>query len=469
MEKRIPVEDLMKVQIDYRGKGGPEGGGFHYISATDVLHHRVPPEDLAQRIVLVGTTAAGLNDLRATPMNPEYPGVEAHANIIASIMDGHFKQQPDYALAVNFLQILLVGVVLIIALSLLKPLPSILFALAVATAAVWFNFWSYRVEGMIFPVAMVLLLTMALFILNIAWGYLFEYRKGRAMTNLFGEYVAPELVEVMADDPENYNMEGEKRELTIMFADVRNFTTISEALEPNELREFINRYLTAMSENIRGNRGTLDKYIGDCVMAFWGAPVALPDHAARGVATALLMLKSAQSLHEEFVARGWPSLKIGIGLNTGEVRVGDMGSKIRKAYTVMGDPVNLASRLEGITKEYGVALVVGEVTKREAPEFAYRELDRVKVKGKNEPVAIFEPIGLDSEMDDATRAELERWHTALALYREQKWDEAEAILVELNNTNPDRWLYEIFLENIEEFRAAPPGPHWDGVTTFKTK
>ena len=466
---RVPVEDFLKVQIDYRGTGGPHGGGFRYLSATDVLHKRVDFQDLANKIVLIGTTAPGINDLRATPMNPEYPGVEAHANIISSILDGKFKQRPEFAEVFDVLQILSVGLTLIVALSFLKPLPSILFTAVAGVAVVWFNFWLYRSGNMVLPVAMVLVLMLSLFVFNVAWGYWFEFRKGRAITNLFGEYVAPELVEVMAEDPENYNMEGEKRAITTMFADVRNFTTISESLEANTLREYINRYLTDVSEDIRGNRGTLDKYIGDCVMAFWGAPVALEDHAARAVASALQMLKTAKRLNQEYIERGWPPLKIGIGVNTGEVRVGDMGSKIRRAYTVMGDPVNLASRLEGLTKEYGVSLAVGEETMRAAPQFAYRELDRVRPKGKNEPVAIYEPICLESELDPAMRRTLARWHEALHLYREQKWDKAEAILRELYDEYPDEWLYDIFLESIEEFRANPPGPDWDGVTTFKTK
>lgn len=466
---RVPVEDLLKVQIDYRGTGGPTGGGFHYVSATDVLHKRVEMQDLANRIVLIGTTAPGINDLRATPMNPEYPGVEAHANVIASILDGRFKQRPEFAYVFDLLQILLVGVTLIVALSFLRPLPSMLFTAASGVAVVWFNFWSYRSGNLVLPVATVLILMFALFIFNVAWGYWFEFRKGRAITNLFGEYVAPELVEVMAEDPENYNMEGEKRDITTMFADVRNFTTISESLEANTLREYINRYLTDVSEDIRGNRGTLDKYIGDCVMAFWGAPVPLEDHAARAVASALQMLKTAKKLNQEYIERGWPPLKIGIGVNTGEVRVGDMGSKIRRAYTVMGDPVNLASRLEGLTKEYGVSLAVGEETMRAAPQFAYRELDRVRPKGKNEPVAIYEPLCLESELDSTMRRTLAKWHEALALYREQNWDKSEKLLRELADDYPDDWLYDIFLESIEDFRASPPGPDWDGVTTFKTK
>jgi adenylate cyclase len=205
------------------------------------------------------------------------------------------------------------------------------------------------------------------------------------------------------------------------------------------------------------------------VMAFWGAPVALPDHAGRAVATALLMQTTAMKLNQNFIARDWPPLKIGIGLNTGEMRVGDMGSKIRRAYTVMGDAVNLSSRLEGITKVYGVGITVGDATRRAAPQFAYRELDRVRVKGKNEPVPIFEPIALDAELDAGVRNALGKWHRALELVRAQQWDEAEKSLRELQQADPDVGLYALYLERIAHYREHPPGADWDGVTNFETK
>lgn len=465
----IPVERNLSALIQYRGPGGPRGGTFRYVSAADVLKGRVPAGHLEDRIVLVGTTVAGLKDLRSSPVGIDYPGVEMHANMIASILDGDFKQQPDFSIGFELLQVALIGIALGMVLPVLSPAISMLFALATGAGAIAFNYWMYQSLNWVMPVASALLLVLGLFVLNIAWGYLFEYRKGRAIVNLFGEYVAPELVAEMAANPENYNMEGESRELTVLFADVRGFTTISEGLDPNALREYINRYLTAMSEDIRGNRGTLDKYIGDAVMAFWGAPVALPDHAARAVASALQMQSTARKLSEDFVARGWPPLKIGIGLNTGDMRVGDMGSKIRRAYTVMGDAVNLSSRLEGITKVYGVGIAVGEATQRAAPAYAYRELDRVRVKGKNEPVPIFEPLGLEHEVTDALRAEVQQWHAALALVRAQQWDEAEGQLLQLQRARPDDRLYDLYLQRIAHYRAHPPGTDWDGVTTFETK
>jgi adenylate cyclase len=466
----IPVGENLTGAIEFRGTGGPKGGAFPYVSAADVLAGRVRKDVMAGHIILVGTTAPGLLDLRPTPVNNEYPGVEVHANLIKSILDERFKVRPDYADGIEGMQVVLAGLLLSIALAVMSPLRSIVLAVLVAGGVFGLNYWAYTDMDWVLRMAMTLVLIACVFVLNVAWGYFFEVRKGQALVSRFGEYVAPELVAEMAENPEKYNMDGESRELTVLFVDVRGFTTISEGLTPKQLREYINLYLTAMSEDIRdSHRGTLDKYIGDAVMAFWGAPVAFDDHASRAVATSLLMQASAHRLNDDFIARGWPALKIGIGLNTGLMHVGDMGSKIRRAYTVMGDAVNLGSRLEGITKVYGVGITVGEATRAAAPEFAYRELDLVKVKGKNEPVAIFEPVVLDKDLADAERHELDRWHAALAAVRAQQWEQAEAIIAELQALSPGRGLYKLYVERIAYYRAHPPGEGWDGVTTFETK
>jgi adenylate cyclase len=466
---RIPVGEGLTTTVQFRGRGGPQGGAFRYISAADVLSGRADPKLLDGAIVLVGTTAPGLNDLRATPVSAEYPGVEIHANLIKSILDDSFKSRPDVATALEVIQVLVLGVALTLALPVIAPAWSILLALAAAAGAAALNLHFYTHYDAVLNLATILLLVLGLFMFNLVWGYFFEVRRGRALVSRFGEYVAPELVAEMAANPEKYNMDGESRELTVMFVDVRGFTTISEGLTPKQLREYINLYLTAMSEDIRDrHRGTLDKYIGDAVMAFWGAPVAFDDHASRGVATALEMQQSAARLNADFLQRGWPELKIGIGLNSGLMHVGDMGSSIRRAYTVMGDAVNLASRLEGITKVYGVGIAVGEATRRAAQEFAYRELDLVRVKGKNEPAAIFEPVGLAAELDDAVRAELSAWHEALALVRAQRWDAAEASLSALRERH-ERPLYELYSSRIAWYRNNPPDERWDGVTTYDIK
>ncbi len=466
----IPVGAGMVTTVQFRGPGGPKGGAFRYVSAADVLSGAAPRELLEGTIVLVGTTAPGLLDLRATPVNVDYPGVEVHANLIKSILDGRFKSRPAQAAAIEFLQVLVVGLVLSFALAAAAPAWSVLIAGAAFAASAGFNYYMYSQHDIVLNVFVCLLLVAALFVLNLAWGYFFEFRKGRALVSRFGEYVAPELVAQMAENPAAYNMDGESRELTVMFVDVRGFTTISEGLSPKELREYINLYLTAMSEDIRSAyQGTLDKYIGDAVMAFWGAPVHFADHASRAVATSLLMQASAVRLNRDFLARGWPELKIGIGLNSGLMHVGDMGSAIRRAYTVMGDAVNLGSRLEGITKVYGVGIAVGEATRLAAPEFVYRELDLVRVKGKNEPVAIFEPLGKPADVEPATIEEIAEWDAALAAVRGQRWDEAQRRIEALRAAHPERGLYQLYLERIVHYRAHPPGPGWDGVTTFETK
>jgi adenylate cyclase len=467
---RIPVGEGLTTTVQFRGHGGPRGGAFRYVSAVDVLNGSVPKDVLDGAIVLVGTTAAGLNDLRATPVSAVYPGVEVHANLIVSILDGTFKHRPDYAVGAELLQVLGAGLLLTFALAVLAPAPAVLLALATAALLGGCNLYLYRAHDAVLDVAMPLLLVLALSMLNLAWGYVFEVRRGRALVSRFGEYVAPELVAEMAENPERYSMEGESRELTVLFVDVRGFTTISESLPPRELREYINRYLTAMSADIRdSHRGTLDKYIGDAVMAFWGAPVPFADHACRAVASALRMQASAARLDAGFRARGWPALAIGIGINTGPMHVGDMGSAVRRAYTVMGDAVNLAARLEGITKVYGAAICVGAATRMAAPQFAWRELDLVRVKGKAAPVAIHEPVALDSELDDAGRAELAQWHAALALVRAQRWDEAQAAIAQLQADAPSSVLYALYAGRVRRYREQPPGADWDGVTTFDTK
>jgi adenylate cyclase len=303
-----------------------------------------------------------------------------------------------------------------------------------------------------------------------AYGFFIEARGARLITGLFGQYVPPELVEKMAENPEQFNMAPRAEELSVLFSDVRGFTTISESLSPEDLSSYINEYLTTMSLVIRErHRGTLDKYIGDAVMAFWGAPVADREHARNAVLAALDMQKEAVDLNEKFKAKGWPTFKIGIGVNSGTMRVGDMGSKIRKAYTVMGDAVNLGSRLEGITKQYGTDIIIGEGTKTRISGFVCRELDRVRVKGKDEPIVIYQPLGLEGAVDKAKLDEMKLWNQVLGLYRAQDWDMAELQLINIRKAAADGGLYDEFLGRIGHFRANPPGSDWDGVWKFETK
>ncbi len=462
---RIPVDENVAALIPYRGFQG----SFSYLSIADVLADRIKPEQLKGKIVLIGTTAPGLMDLRSTPVGSVYPGVEIHANLISGMLDGSIKYRPAYVTGVDVLLLLLAGSVMVFLLPFLSPFRATIVALIVMSFLLAVNLSFWQGGNMVLPLASGVLLVLALYALNMSWGYFVESRIKRQLTGLFGQYVPPELVDEMSKDPENYSMAGRKAELTVLFSDVRGFTTISEGLEPDQLATLMNEYLGAMTLVIRKNRGTLDKYIGDAIMAFWGAPVSDAEHARHAVLTALEMQEALIELNKLLVAKGWPDLKIGVGVNTGTMTVGDMGSPVRQSYTVMGDAVNLGARLEGITKQYGVGILAGQVTRELVKdEFVFRELDRVRVKGKVEPIAIYEPVGLAGKVSPEELAELDLWSQALTAYRSQDWDLAEQLLQKLSGMTP-RYLYDLYSKRIAHCRSEPPGAGWDGVTTFETK
>ena len=460
----IPVDENAAALIPYRG----EKASFPYFSLVDVLRERVAPERLKGKIALVGTTAPALQDLRSTPVGGAFPGVEIHANLIAGILDRELKRRPWYTAGAEVVLLVVGGLVL----SLLIPRLSALWA-TFATAAgmgliVAFNVAAWSAGGLVLPLASSLLVAGAIYTMNMAYGYFVESRSKRRLAGRFGEYVPPELVDRMARDPERYTMEPKNAELTILFCDVRGFTGISESLDPEALREYINEYLSEMSAIIRGrHRGTLDKYIGDAIMAFWGAPVDDPQHARHAVLAALEMQRQCGALNARLAARGWPRLEIGIGVNSGTVRVGDMGSRVRRAYTAMGDAVNVASRLESRTKNYAVGILVGEATRSRVKDVVFREIDRVRVKGKDEAITVYEPVG--ERPEEELREELQSWQEALRAYRAREWDAAEASLLSLQRANPDRGLYAAYLTKIQDLRRRALPPDWDGVTAFDEK
>ena len=462
---RIPVDENVAALIPFRGYEK----SFPYYSIADVLADRIQPELLKGRLVLIGTSAPGLRDQRATPVGETYSGVEMHANMVAGMLEGSIKEKPPYALGVDMLLLLIAGGVMVFLLPLLSALRATVVALLVLLFLLGVNlsFWQYG--KFVVPLAAELLLVFSLYALNMSWGYFVESRSKRQLTGLFGQYVPPELVEEMSRDPENYSMAGRKAELTVLFSDIRGFTTISEGLEPDQLATLMNEYLGAMTEIVRHHRGTLDKYIGDAIMAFWGAPVDDAEHAKHAVLTALEMQQALPELNRKLASKGWPELKIGVGVNSGAMTVGDMGSPVRQSYTVLGDAVNLGSRLEGITKQYGVGIIAGEATYEQLKSsFVFRELDRVRVKGKAEPIGIYQPVGMAGEVDQEALQELALWNEALRYYRRQEWEPAVAALHKLSRLAPC-YLYELYAKRIEVYREKPPGEGWDGVTTFETK
>lgn len=462
---RIPVDGEVSALVPYRG----ERGTFRYIPASDVLHKRIPLADLQNKIVLVGTSAPGLMDMRSTPVGEVYPGVEVHANMISGILNQDIKQNPPYVLGANVLLILVVGLALAILLPMFSPVYGTLLSAGTLMLVIAVNGSLWQYGNIALPLAGGLIMVLSLFALNMTYGYFVESRTKRQITGLFGQYVPSELVDEMSKNPEQVSMEGDSREMAILFSDVRGFTTISEGLEPKELSQLMNEFLTPLSRVIYGHRGTIDKYMGDCIMAFWGAPLPDARHSYHAVLSGLEMQRKLTELQPHFKERGWPEIRVGVGINTGRVSVGNMGSEVRVAYTVMGDAVNLASRLEGITKEYGAGVLVGELTKEETPEFVYRELDLVRVKGKEKPVAIFEPLGLVGEVDQALLEEVKMFQQALRMYRKQDWDKAELQLYNLLKIAPKTKLYEMYTERVAYYRNNPPGENWDGAFDFKTK
>jgi adenylate cyclase len=287
---------------------------------------------------------------------------------------------------------------------------------------------------------------------------------------MFGTYVPPELVdEMVKQGAENFSMKATNKELTVMFCDMRGFTKLSEKMEPTQLQELLNSVFNRLTDIIRANRGTIDKYMGDCVMAFWGAPVETSQHAHLAVKTSMEMANAVRKINEENRSKGNPEIGVGIGLNTGTMCVGNMGSQVRQAYTVIGDAVNLGSRLEGLSKVYGVDIVVSETTRKLAPEFAWQELDRVRVKGKEQAVAIFWPVAPQERLEKSTIDELKTWAVFLKAYRAQDWDQCDVLMLNLQRMNAKKYLYELYSERVASMRLLPFDPGWDGATNFETK
>ena len=461
----IPVDESSGVLVPYIGRQH----SFKYISAVDVLNKKISKDELKNKITLFGTSAAGLLDLRTTPLERSFPGVEVHANIIQGILDQTIKLKPKYLQGFEITILLLLGIILTFTLPALSPVWGS-FAMSLSMIfLVSMDYFAWNEENMVMPIASSMLLVALLYILNMTYGFFVESRGKRQLTHLFGQYVPPDLVDEMSKNLTEINLDGEIRNMSVLFTDVRGFTTISENMEPKELTEFINNFLTPLTAIIHHNRGTIDKYMGDAIMAFWGAPLEDQQHALNALTAGLEMQKAIDELNVKFKKLGKPEIRIGVGVNTGDMNVGNKGSEFRVDYTVLGDAVNLGSRLEGLTKVYGANMLTSDATRHAVPEFEYLELDLVKVKGKDKPVKIYEPIGLIETIDKNTRKNIKLFHHAIKLYRQQKWDDAEQEIFALSQAEPERKIYKIYLDRIAYFRNHSPGTDWDGVFTHTSK
>jgi adenylate cyclase len=465
----IPVDHQVAALVPFRGKAGPGGGSFQYISAADVLAKRQPAGSLANKIVLIGTTAPGLLDLRVTPIGETYPGVEVQANALSGLLDGKVLARPDYAVGFEVILLVLAGITLAAVLPRLSAIGAVAAGAAVVLAIVAINLGLYLGRGLVLPMASALVMTFIAFALNMSYGFFVESRARRRLANLFGTYVPPELAEEMMKHPYSYSMQAETRELTVMFCDMRGFTQLSESMEPLQLQALLNRVFSRLTEVIRAHRGTIDKYMGDCVMAFWGAPVRAPDHAELAVQAALGMAAAMRELNDEQRALGLPAIGIGVGLNTGFMCVGDMGSDVRRSYTVIGDAVNLACRLEALARPYGVDIVASEFTHQQAGNVIWQELDTVRVKGRDGAVTIFSPQTPAPGFKQTVAHELETWKLMLKAYKKQDWTQCDAQLAELKRINAEKCLYALYAERVASRKGLPFDPAWDATTSFATK
>lgn len=457
--------------VPYKGRRG----SFTYVSASKVLRGEVPEGVLQDAIAIVGTSALGLADLRLTPLETQYPGVEVHANLLDAILQGvpgseGFYYRPDWEPGATFFLLLVSGLLLAVLLPRLEPGTMLLVVLAWFLLLFLGNFLLWKLARFDLPLAALLLMGFLVASFNIFFGFMRVNSQKREIKTMFGQYVPPAHVEHMLANPDAVSLAGESREMTVLFSDIRNFTTLSEGLSAQELKQLLNRYFTPITQLIFDHNGTIDKYVGDMVMAFWNAPLQDPLHAGNAIAAALAMQKKVEELKVEFAASGLPEINVGIGINTGPMNVGDMGSEFRRAYTVLGDAVNLGARLEGITKFYGVKVLVGEATRAQAPEYLYRCVDRLVVKGKHEPITVYEPVGRLEEASPSRKARVQQFNDAVGYYFARQWDAADVILRELAAQDPGRRLYQVFIERIDELRMHPElTGSWSGVYEHKSK
>jgi adenylate cyclase len=469
--------DKLKIEPDYTGHmqinyRGPRGS-YTYKSIADVVTRNFEPGTFKGKIVLVGASATGIGDLRTTPYGGiNYPGVEVHANVIDNMLNHGFLVRGAKQVLWDVLAILFLGIPLGIWMALVQPRwmwfgAALLIPLVAVDYGAFLRGWwlNFTIPAMTLT-GNVLLVSL--------YRALVEEKEKRKVRTAFGQYLSPEVIRRLLVNPRL--VEPKKTDITVMFSDIRGFTSISEKLDAQELALFLNQYLSDMTRIVFSYHGTLDKYIGDAVMAFWGAPFEEEGHAARGCNAALEMMKRVRELQKEWEAQGKPRLEIGIGLNTGVASVGNMGSVLRYGYTALGDAVNLSSRLEGLNKDYGTHIIVNETTYQAAKDdgFVFRELDLMRVKGKLQPVTIYQLMGRQEDVSangsaEMLRLQIELFARGRELYRNRQWNAAQGAFQEILDKWPKDGPASVYVERCQGYMAAEPPANWDGVFVMTHK
>jgi adenylate cyclase len=465
---RVPLDQEGRVLLKFRGPGH----SFKRLSAANVIqseerlkHGMAPfyrPEDLAGKWVLVGFTAPGLMDLKPTPVAPVFPGAELHATLLDNLLNGDFlRTVPPWLV---WLWALVLAGVVTLAVLFSARLWTTLAALALLLAVnVGGSLLAFRASWWADPVAPGVALGLA-FALATAYSYATEGRQKLAIRRMFSHYMSEKVIAHLMEHPELLNLGGERRHVTLFFSDLAGFTTISERLSAEEVVGLLNDYLSRMTDIILDEEGTVDKFEGDAIMAFWGAPLPQEDQALRACRAALRQQAALAELNHHFQDMGLPPLSMRIGLHSGEAVVGNLGSQKRFDYTAIGDTVNLASRLEGLNKFYGTYILASETTMAECADgVLFREVDRVAVKGKEKPVGVFQPLGLKDALPSEEEAFRKEFAEALELYRREKFPEAAALFQDILAKHPGDSPSQVFLERCRNFQASPPPPDWNGV------
>ncbi|MBU0486026.1 MAG: adenylate/guanylate cyclase domain-containing protein [Proteobacteria bacterium] len=460
----IPTDDFGQATLNFRGPVF----SFDYLSAADVLKGDFK-EKIKNKYVLIGTSSAGLYDLMATPFSNIFPGVEIQATLIDNILQSDLLHyDPFTERGVTLTVILVFGLLLSGILAFWGPITGGLCAIAVTMLLITGHYHLFFLRNESIGLSYPLLTLLAIFPMVTLGNYFFEGKEKQFIKNAFGHYLSPKIINELVKHHERLSLKGENKTLTIFFSDIRDFTTISEQLDSKALALLLNEYLSAMSNIIMDHKGLVDKYIGDAIMAIWGSPHADPDHAAHAVRASLIMIDSLHDLQKKWAGQGLPYINIGVGLNTGMVSVGNFGSKRRFDYTVIGDNVNVASRLEGINKMYGTNILISEFTRKElGNQFFCREIDQVKVKGKKQIVKIYEPL-LEGTPGESLKEKVAQFEEALDHYRNQRFLLAHEAISSLQRENPST-LYELYLRRIAEYQTTPPPKDWDGTFIFRRK
>ncbi|MCG6908768.1 MAG: adenylate/guanylate cyclase domain-containing protein [Deltaproteobacteria bacterium] len=462
----IPTDELGRIMINYRG----DAKTFRHISITDILNGEVPADVFSGKIVMVGATAVGIYDMRVTPFSSVFPGVEIHANIVDSVLSRDFLFQPAWAGVFDIAVIVLAGAILGFVLPRVSVFPGIATAGLLFFGHMYFCRYIFNARGWILNMVYPLMVILAVYIGITAYKYLVESRQKRFIRNAFSTYLAPTVVKKLIDSPETLELGGEERDITAFFSDVQGFTSISEKLTPAELVELLNEFLTEMTDIILQHEGTVDKFEGDAIIAFFGAPNELGNQAETAAITCVHMQKRLHELRLKWKSEGRPELKMRIGLCTGPAVVGNMGSRNRMDYTMMGDTVNTAARLEGVNKVYGIYSLVCEQTfKRAGDRVVGREIDAINVVGKKEPVVVYQLLGFPEETDEKIRGTIQHYAAGLQNYRQMRWDDALACFQAALEISPDDGPSMTMAGRCREYRQNPPAAGWNGSYTMKTK